>query len=104
MRKTLALLTTVAMSVPAMAQQSAPAKAGNPVVTGWYADPEAAIFGKTYWIFPTFSDKYEKQVFFDAFSSPDMGRWTKHPHILDTAAVKWAKKGYVGACYCRKGR
>lgn len=37
--------------------------AGNPVIAGWYADPEGAILGAKYWIFPTYSDKYEKQVF-----------------------------------------
>jgi hypothetical protein len=30
------------------------------------------IFGKQYWIYPTFSAPYNKQVFFDAFSSPDL--------------------------------
>jgi beta-xylosidase len=67
-------------------------RAGNPVIKGWYADPEAAIFGKEYWIFPTYSDKYEKQVFFDAFSSNDLVHWTKHPHVLDSSAVKWANR------------
>lgn len=67
-------------------------KPGNPVIEGWYADPEAVVFGKTFWIYPTFSDKYEKQVFLDAFSSTDLLNWQKHPGIIDTAAVKWAKK------------
>lgn len=65
---------------------------GNPVFPGWYADPEGIIFGKKYWIYPTFSAPYEKQVFFDAFSSPDLVNWTKHEKILDTASVKWAKR------------
>jgi beta-xylosidase len=65
---------------------------GNPIIKGWYADPEAAIFGKKYWIYPTYSDKYEKQVFFDAFSSKDLIKWTTHKNILDTSSVKWAKK------------
>jgi len=65
---------------------------GNPVIKGWYADPEAAIFGKEYWIYPTYSDKYNKQVFFDAFSSTDLVHWDTHSHILDTAAVKWAHR------------
>lgn len=63
----------------------------NPVIDGWYADPEGVIFGKQYWIYPTYSAKYEQQVFLDAFSSTDMASWKKHPHILDTAAIKWAK-------------
>lgn len=64
---------------------------GNPIFEGWYADPEARIFGKTCWIYPTFSDRYDRQVHFDAFSSPDLVNWTKHPRILDTTAVRWAK-------------
>jgi beta-xylosidase len=65
---------------------------GNPIFPGWYADPEAIIFGKKYWVFPTFSAPYGKQVFFDAFSSSDLVNWTKHERILDTASIKWAKR------------
>ena len=63
----------------------------NPVVDGWYADPEGVIFGKKYWLFPTYSAKFEKQVFLDAFSSKDMVNWKKHPRIIDTSKIKWAK-------------
>ena len=63
----------------------------NPVIDGWYADPEGAIFENKYWIYPTYSARYEKQVFLDAFSSSDMVTWKKHPNILDTSRVKWAK-------------
>lgn len=66
--------------------------AQNPVFPGFYADPEAAVIGKQYWIFPTYSAPYEKQVYLDAFSSPDLVRWTKHSRVLDTSAVKWAKR------------
>ena len=65
---------------------------GNPVFPGWYADPEGAIFKNQYWIYPTYSAVYNKQVFLDAFSSPDLLHWQKHPHVLDTANVKWAKR------------
>ncbi|RZL11128.1 MAG: arabinan endo-1,5-alpha-L-arabinosidase, partial [Hymenobacter sp.] len=65
---------------------------GNPIFPGWYADPDAAIFGSQYWVYPTYSAKYEDQVFLDAFSSPDLVHWTQHPHVLDTAAVKWAHR------------
>jgi beta-xylosidase len=68
------------------------AQNNNPVFPGWYADPEGIIFDDEYWIFPTFSAPYEKQVLMDAFSSPDLVNWTKHPKVLDTAAVKWAHK------------
>ena len=63
---------------------------GNPLFEGWYADPEAIIYDDTYWIYPTYSDAYEKQVFFDCFSSKDLVNWTKHSTILDTVEVKWA--------------
>jgi beta-xylosidase len=65
---------------------------GNPVFQGWYADPEAEVFGKEYWIYPTYSAPFDKQVFFDAFSSPDLVHWTKHSRILDTSAIKWARR------------
>jgi beta-xylosidase len=78
--------------------------AGNPIVQGWYADPEGIIFNKTYWVYPTYSDKYEKQVFMDAFSSPDLVTWTKHPHIVDTASVKWAKKAMWAPAIVQKDK
>ncbi len=68
------------------------ATSGNPVFPGWYADPEAAVFGSQYWIYPTYSSSYDDQVFFDAFSSPDLVNWSKHKKILDTSNVKWAKR------------
>lgn len=64
--------------------------AANPVFPGWYADPEVAVFENRYWIYPTFSARYEQQVFLDAFSSTDLVNWTKHSRILDTNAVSWA--------------
>ena len=65
---------------------------GNPVVEGWYADPEAKIFNHQYWLYPTYSAKYNEQVFMDAFSSPDLIHWTKHNHIVDTSGVKWVRR------------
>jgi beta-xylosidase len=67
-------------------------KSGNPVFEGWYADPEGVVFGDEFWIYPTFSDDYEKQVFFDAFSSKDLVTWEKHSHVLDTGIIKWARQ------------
>ncbi|MDP4210279.1 MAG: glycoside hydrolase family 43 protein [Bacteroidota bacterium] len=79
--------------------------AGNPVFKGWYADPEGAILKGNYWIFPTFSDSYEKQVFMDAFSSPDLVKWTKHSRIIDTASIKWAKRAmWAPAIVEKKGK
>src|SRR5688572_5720859 len=65
---------------------------GNPVLPGWYADPEAHVFAGKYWIFPTYSAPYGRQTFMDAFSSSDLIKWEKHPAIIDTANVKWARR------------
>lgn len=64
---------------------------GNPIFEGWYADPEGVVYGDEYWVFPTYSNLFEKQVHFDCFSSPDLVNWTKHENIIDTTEVKWAK-------------
>ncbi|WP_143310561.1 glycoside hydrolase family 43 protein [Chitinophaga vietnamensis] len=77
---------------------------GNPVFQGWYADPEAAVFDKQYWIYPTYSAPYNEQVFLDAFSSPDLIHWQKHPRIIDTAAVKWAHRAMWAPAIVKKGQ
>ena len=53
-------------------QTSAVQRSGNPIIPGWYADPEARLFDGEYWIFPTYSAPYNDQLFFDAFSSKDL--------------------------------
>lgn len=75
-----------------MKPASGTVKSGNPIFPGWYADPEATIFGKQYWVYPTYSAPFNEQVFMDAFSSPDLVHWTKHPRIVDTASIKWARR------------
>lgn len=65
---------------------------GNPVFPGWYADPEARIFEGRYWIYPTYSAKYEEQLFLDAFYSDDLVNWTKVERVLDKKDFKWADK------------
>jgi beta-xylosidase len=89
----------------AIAQQPAKAapQAGNPIFPGWYADPEAAVFGSQYWIYPTYSAPFDEQVYLDAFSSPDLVHWTKHPRIIDTAAVKWAHRAMWAPAIVAKG-
>ena len=65
---------------------------GNPIFPGWYADPEAVIFGTEYWIYPTYSAGYDEQLHFDAFSSPDLVTWKKHERILDHKSITWARR------------
>src|SRR5260221_10810163 len=67
-------------------------RSGNPILPGWYADPEAHIFHNEYWIYPTYSAPYGEQVFMDAFSSKDLGTWKKHRRVLDEREVRWASR------------
>jgi beta-xylosidase len=69
-----------------------PERSGNPILPGWYADPEAHVFNGEYWIYPTYSAPYGEQTFMDAFSSKDLVTWTKHDRVLDVANVKWATR------------
>jgi beta-xylosidase len=103
MKRTLILLLLPAVLVQfAYAQSSKKTTSGNPIAEGWYADPEATIFGKEYWVYPTYSDKYDKQVHFDAFSSPDLVNWTKHENVLDSSNVKWAKRAMWAPAIVKK--
>lgn len=65
---------------------------GNPIFKGWYADPEGAVLDGQYWVFPTYSADFDDQTFMDAFSSPDLVTWTKHPRVLDKKDVSWARR------------
>lgn len=79
------------------------ARAANPVIQGWYADPEAHVFESRYWIYPTYSARYEEQTYLDAFSSRDLVTWQKHARILDTSRVKWAKRAMWAPSIIEKG-
>lgn len=90
-----ALVAIVAFSCSAPKEtkvEEAPELSGNPISEGWYADPEGIVFGDEYWIYPTFSAGYTDQLHFDAFSSKDLVTWEKHPSVLDTSAIKWARQ------------
>jgi hypothetical protein len=67
------------------------AESGNPFVDGWYADPDVALYGDRYFVFPTSSRPYGEQTYLDAFSSTDLVSWTKHPNVLTTANISWAR-------------
>lgn len=92
-----------------------PLRAANPVVPGWYADPELHLFAGRYWLYPTLSveDRPDRppvlsaaqqamrarpdirpafltQTHLDAFSTRDLVHWVRHTHILDTGTVGWA--------------
>ena len=64
---------------------------GNPLFEGDYADPEGVVFGKTYWIYPTYSAPFEEQLYMDCFSSKDLVTWVKHERIIDNSSIKWLR-------------
>src|SRR5262245_32558759 len=99
------LLLAACASAPDAARDGAVERSGNPLFPGWYADPEVAVFGDRYWIYPTFSAPYDEQTFFDAFSSPDLVHWQKHERVLQRADVSWAKRAiWAPAIVARDGR
>jgi len=92
------------LAAPAVVAQTTPKKtSGNPLFPGWYADPEGVIFGKTWWVYPTYSAPFDEQVHLDAFSSPDLLTWTKHARILDSPAVKWVRRALWAPAIVEKG-
>lgn len=78
-------------------------RSGNPVFTGWYADPEVAYFDGTVWIYPTYSAPYDEQLHFDAFSSTDLVSWEKHERVLEQSGVSWARRAMWAPSVVEKG-
>ena len=64
----LAIVTLSYFGGIAQAEPETKSRSGNPILPGWYADPEAIIYGDTYWIYPTYSSDFDRQTFFDCFS------------------------------------
>ena len=81
-------LVAVFASVVAYGQK----RAGNPIFEGDYADPEGVVFGKTYWIYPTYSAAFDDQLYFDCFSSKDLVKWEKHERIIDQSSISWLRR------------
>ena len=84
------LLAALALVVSASAYGQK--TAGNPIVEGDYADPEGVVFGKTYWIYPTYSAAFDDQLYFDCFSSKDLVKWKKHERIIDQSSITWLRR------------
>ena len=90
-RKSMVLaVAALSLATTNMAQKKK--MSGNPIFPGWYADPEAVVYNGEYWVFPTYSAPFDEQTFLDAFSSPDLVNWTKHPRVLDNSNVKWVRR------------
>ena len=65
----------------------------NPIVNGWYADPEARFYEGKYYIYVTRSfTRYEDQMNIDAFSSADLVHWEKHEGIIDMSGYPYVHR------------
>lgn len=84
-------------------KQNSKVHVGNPIFEGWYADPEGVVFDNTYWIFPTYSAPFSKQLFMDCFSSEDLLNWKQHKRILSTDGVSWIKNALWAPSIIKKG-
>jgi arabinoxylan arabinofuranohydrolase len=78
----------------------------NPVLAGFYADPEILYAEKTgrFYIYPT-SDGFNgwSGTYFKTFSSTDMVSWKDEGVILDLPKdVKWAKRNAWAPCIVEK--
>jgi len=80
--------------------------ANNPVLNGFYADPDILYSEKTskYYIYPT-SDGFDgwSGTYFKTFSSQDLVNWTDEGIILDLEKdVTWAKNNAWAPCITEK--
>lgn len=91
MRKLFVSLLALSLAAPVTMAKKQKEMSGNPIIKGWYADPEGIFMGGKYWIFPTFSAPYKQQLFFDAFSSTDLVHWEKHERVLEQKNIPWLR-------------
>lgn len=76
-------------ALTALLLMAPPTNSNNPIISGWYADPEIHVFEDRYYLYPTYSAPYEKQTFYEAFSSPDLIHWHREGRILDFKDIPW---------------
>ena len=64
----------------------------NPVIKGYWADPQVAMFNGKFYIYPT-TDGLANwgATVFHAFSSADLATWKDEGIILDLASISWGK-------------
>ncbi len=64
----------------------------NPVVNGWYADPESRVYGDTVYMYVTKSLPFEEQLNLDLVTTGDLVHFETHRDILDMETYKGVKK------------
>ena len=62
----------------------------NPVVNGWYADPESRVWGDTVYMYVTKSLPYDEQDNIDLVTTKDLESFEVHKDILDMSTYEGA--------------
>lgn len=86
MKRITSILLSVVMLFSVVAPFTAYAANNNPVIKGYYADPDIDLFGCKYWMYPTTDGNPGwSGTQFHAFSSDDLVNWKDEGVILDVA-------------------
>jgi len=94
MKKLTCLLALMASCALSGFAQTDTTKAPAPVLPGVYADPNIAVFGNKFYIYPT-TDGTEgwQSTYFTCWSSTDLVKWKNEDKILDLPRdLTWAAK------------
>lgn len=78
----------------------------NPIIQGYYADPDIRYFEGRYYIYPTTDGNKWHGTSFKCFSSENLKDWTDHGVIFDiTCNSKWAKDfAWAPTVECKNGK
>lgn len=77
----------------------------NPVIKGYYADPDVAVIDGKIYLYPTTDGNNWESSSFKAFSSSDMENWNDEGVILDFDDVTWTdQKAWAPAICEYKGK
>lgn len=79
---------------------------GNPIIQGYYADPDIRYFEGRYYIYPTTDGGKWHGTSFKCFSSENLKDWTDHGEIFNiTWNSKWAKDfAWAPTVGCKNGK
>ena len=101
------LLALLVLVISAMALSLALTKAAthnNPVLPGYNADPQIAVFNHTFYMYPTTDGMASwGATSFQAWSSTDMIQWTNRGVILNLANVSWCHSNAWSPSIAQKG-
>ncbi len=77
----------------------------NPIIKGYYADPDIGFFNGRYYIYPTTDGGTDwNSTYFKAFSSADLCEWRDEGIILDFCDVPWTGGSRAWApAICERG-